>query len=227
MFASRASSRPARTAVVAVAAVVVAAVVAVAVAAGYCRDDNSWKSVAGDRPADSVAGPATAGNRCRSVVGCSTAATAAAPRPAAADRTAAGLVAPAGAADGRPGPSPRASCPAPPASRATCTVRNLDHRICPDLAPPEPEKCTEQRGCYQKVEIDVLFSSFELVLSKKLSLILKLTRPTRLSALPMTSKFGFRSAGLPGILWDRRSAPTLPLLSVAQGTDERGEASEC
>ena len=53
---------------------------------------------------------------------------------------------------------------------------------------------------------------------------MRLTRPTKLSALPMTSKFGFRSAGLPGKLWDRRSAPMLPLLSPAQETDERGQS---
>lgn len=47
----------------------------------------------------------------------------------------------------------------------------------------------------------------------------KLTLPTRLSALPMTPKLGFLSAGLPGRLWDRRSAPTLPLLSPPQDTE--------
>lgn len=142
MFASRWASRRARTAVVAVAVVV---------AVDYCRvDGSSWKNATGDRLADSVAVPATADNRCRSwtVAGCSMAAAAAAPRPAAADKTTADRVAPAGAADEQLGPSPRASYPALPASRATCTVRSPDHRICPNLVPPEPKKSVAQRGFY-------------------------------------------------------------------------------
>lgn len=135
MFASRwAVSCPARTAVVAVAVVV---------AADYCLDDGSWKNVAGDRLADSVAAPATVGNRCRSwsVAGRSMAAAAAAvPCPAVAGKTMTDRVALAGAADERPDPSPRVSCPTPPASRATCIVRNPGHKICPNLAPRGPEK---------------------------------------------------------------------------------------
>lgn len=155
MFASRAASRPARTAAVAVA---------VAAAAGYCRD-GSWKrSAADDRPADRSVAVPTAGNRCRSrsgVAGRSTVVTVVAPYPAA-GRLTADRVAPAGAAGERPGPFPRASCPAPPASRVTCTARNPDHRICPDLVPPRPEK---RRECCQKVETDLSCRSFELSLS--------------------------------------------------------------
>ena len=130
MFASQRASRPARTAIVAVAVVV----------GYYC--DGSWKSAAGDRPADSVAVPVTVDNRYRlwSVVGCSTAAAVAAPRPAVTHRSMADHVAPEGVTDELPDPSPRASCPTPLASHATWIVRNPDHRICPDLVPPEPEK---------------------------------------------------------------------------------------
>lgn len=124
-------------------------IVAVAVVVGYYCD-GSWKSAAGDRPADSVAVPVTVGNRCRSwsVAECSTAAAVAAPRPAVTDRLTADHVAPAGAVGELPDPSPHASCPTPLASHATCTVRNPDHRICPNLVPPRPEKRTMQREHY-------------------------------------------------------------------------------
>lgn len=94
-----------------------------------------------------MAAPVTVGNRCRSwsVAGRSMAAAAAAPC-LVAGRTMTDHVAPAGAAGERPGPSPRASCPALPASRVTCIVRNPGHKICPNLAPLGPE--TTQRGYY-------------------------------------------------------------------------------
>lgn len=116
----RAASRPAKT-----------VVVAVVVAADYCRGDGSRRTAAGDRPVGWEAAPATAGNRCQSQSD-------AVPHPAATGRTAADHVAPAVAAGERRDPSPRASCPTPPASHATYIARNPRRSIFPDLAPPRP-----------------------------------------------------------------------------------------
>lgn len=173
-----------------------------------------------DRTADTgarqqVAAPAEVDNRFPSAADLAgTAVPTAGPWPAAAGTSTVVHDVLAAATDALLDPSPRASYPAPLASPAMCTSRIRGRSTCPALVPRAPENYTIQ------VHVPTVTKG-----GHGFTVSRTLTRPTRLSALPITSKFGFRSAGLPGRLWDRRSAPMLPLLSPAQETDERGEPS--
>lgn len=132
----------------------VAVVVAVAATSprsrpfAHRRDSRIDDTVAGR----AVAAPAAAGTRspspADSAVSADRPATIVAPLPAATDTTTVARDVPAGEVGAPPGPSPRASCPALPASPATCISRSLDRNTCPALAQREPTR----RQCLVNVD---------------------------------------------------------------------------
>lgn len=90
------------------------------------------------------------------------------------------------------------------AFRVMCIEWNLDHSICPSLVRPAPNEW--MKGWR-------VFIGVTVVSPLPLQQINILTRPTRLSADPMTSnEFGrFCSCGLPGVERETMLTPAIPL----------------